>query len=1121
MKHFTFKTVLLLFALVVGSGSVWADTGSLISDLSSIESGETYYIAAYNSSKYYTVPNTTINAQTFTCSEGSINGTTLTPATGAGEFVFTAVSGVSNAYYIYNTNLKKFLVATGSKTFGYVENTSNKYGYWTFSTVSTGGFSGVFSVKHSNKTHYMRAYSNSVKCYDGASNNGIYLFKKQQFTLTYSATNGSIGGKDTNNNTIASGTKIAPSATVTLTATPASGYSFKGWSVEGTGSTLSSTSSNPTTFTMGTANSTVTAVFEESTIVANPTFSVAEGTYNAAQSVTLSCPTDGATIYYTTDGTAPTSSSTEYTGAIDVNETMTIKAIAIKAGLTDSEVASATYTLQCATPEITVPAGAFLDSKVITMTSTDGASIYYTTDGSAPTGLSTLYDPANKPSISATTTIKAIATKSGWSDSEVATETFTKIVPKTVGEAIAATPSSGTLADQYIHGIVSSFQGDDIMDDGSNYRYYISDDGTTTTQLEVYKGKGLNNVAFSDADDLLIGDEVVIFGGLTTFGSTKEIASGNYIVSLVRKPAPTFSVSPSSATLEAYTHETADVTLTTNTDGVITCESSNSDVATVALKSGNVYTITAQTSGTATITIKAAASENYAQASAAVTVTVNDSRADAGISFTKNAEEITWGESFTGQALTNSNSVSVTWSSTNEDVATVDNTGDVTVLKAGTTEIKANFAGNATYKTAVASYTLTVNKANADLSYTTTSFEIMLNDDTFEAPALNNPNNLTGITYASNKTTVATVNSTTGELSYVASAEGTATITATFAGNDWYNAGNASYTITIYDPTVKGSKYNPYTVAEVIAMAPTSTSAPAEGQSDIYVTGYLIGEFRNITATNTTVLTSDFTTDANIALADSPTTTALASSIPVNLTSNNHKNAFGNKTNKGKTIGYKVLVKGDALKYFSVPGLKNIDEISAVSVPATLGTNGYTTFASPLPLDLTAANLPTGVSAYKASVEGTTVTFTEIDQTVPANTGILLKGTANETVAIPVAASGTAVANNAFEVNTAGTTFDGDDDYYYFGLKKNTLTFALFEPSTVAIPANKAYLMVLKSSIPASAKSLNVVFDETTGISTLERIVIDNDAWYDLQGRRVAQPTKGVFIHNGKKIFVK
>ena len=45
------------------------------------------------------------------------------------------------------------------------------------SNVTSGGFSGEFSVKHSSKTHYMRAYQNSVRCYDGQSNSGVYLFK--------------------------------------------------------------------------------------------------------------------------------------------------------------------------------------------------------------------------------------------------------------------------------------------------------------------------------------------------------------------------------------------------------------------------------------------------------------------------------------------------------------------------------------------------------------------------------------------------------------------------------------------------------------------------------------------------------------------------------------------------------------------------------------------------------------------------------------------------------------------------------------------------------------------------------------------------------------------------------
>ena len=107
--------------------------------------------------------------------------------------------------------------------------------------------------------------------------------------------------------------------------------------------------------------------------------------------------------------------------------------------------------------------------------------------------------------------------------------------PYTVAEALANTPASGTSANVYVRGIVSRFQNEGgIMEDGNNFRYYISDDGTTTSEIQVYRGKGLNNVAFSNNNDLLVGDEVVIYGGLTTYNTTKEIAANNYIVSLNR-----------------------------------------------------------------------------------------------------------------------------------------------------------------------------------------------------------------------------------------------------------------------------------------------------------------------------------------------------------------------------------------------------------------------------------------------------------------------------------------------------------------------------------------------------------------------------------------------------------
>lgn len=75
--------------------------------------------------------------------------------------------------------------------------------------------------------------------------------------------------------------------------------------------------------------------------VATPTFNPAQGTYTEAQSVTISCATDGATILYSTDGT----NYSNYTGAITVSETTTIYAKATKSGMTESDVAQATYTI--------------------------------------------------------------------------------------------------------------------------------------------------------------------------------------------------------------------------------------------------------------------------------------------------------------------------------------------------------------------------------------------------------------------------------------------------------------------------------------------------------------------------------------------------------------------------------------------------------------------------------------------------------------------------------------------------------------------------------------------------------------------------------------------------------
>lgn len=170
--------------------------------------------------------------------------------------------------------------------------------------------------------------------------------------------------------------------------------------------------------------------------VETPVISLASGTYNTNQSVTITCATDGATIYYTTDGTTPTSSSTQYTEVVSITQTTTLKAIAIK-GDDSSNVASATYTMKCATPTFSPVAGAYTSVQNVTISSTSPeVSIYYTLDGTTPTSSSTLYNGAIN--VGETKTIKAIAIKNNWTDSEIATAAYTIELPLTTMDEIYA-----------------------------------------------------------------------------------------------------------------------------------------------------------------------------------------------------------------------------------------------------------------------------------------------------------------------------------------------------------------------------------------------------------------------------------------------------------------------------------------------------------------------------------------------------------------------------------------------------------------------------------------------------------------------------------------------------------
>lgn len=167
--------------------------------------------------------------------------------------------------------------------------------------------------------------------------------------------------------------------------------------------------------------------------VAAPVLTPAGGTYDRTLEVSISCATGGAKIYYTLDGKTPNSSSALYQSPIEVSGTLKITAMAVKNEMIESDIVSASYTLDIVVPPQTAaapvfdpPPGTYAPGERIKMsTATAGADIYYTT-GSGPPAPETslLYSDTNPVTLSETAFLKAVAVKQGFINSEITSGTY-------------------------------------------------------------------------------------------------------------------------------------------------------------------------------------------------------------------------------------------------------------------------------------------------------------------------------------------------------------------------------------------------------------------------------------------------------------------------------------------------------------------------------------------------------------------------------------------------------------------------------------------------------------------------------------------------------------------------
>lgn len=183
--------------------------------------------------------------------------------------------------------------------------------------------------------------------------------------------------------------------------------------------------------------------------------------------------------------------------------------------------------------------------------------------------------------------------------------------------------------------------------------------------------------------------------------------------------------------------------------------------------------------------------------------------------------------------------------------------------------------------------------------------------------------------------------------------------------------------------------------------------------------------------------------------------------------------------------------------------------------------DGYAYSTAYLPF---AVDVPQGVEAFTGSLSegegGTTLRLTGIeDGVIPARTAVVLRSaTDGSTALVPSTATGTAVEANALQGTLDATATTPQNTYALSGAFDEGIGF--YPYSAAYLPAGKAYLTLTAAQ---AVQKLSFSFGgETTGIGAVEADGAGKTAtWYDLSGRHVTNPTKGVYIVGGKKVIVK
>ena len=561
--------------------------------------------------------------------------------------------------------------------------------------------------------------------------------------------------------------------------------------------------------------------------------------------------------------------------------------------------------------------------------------------------------------------------------------------------------------------------------------------------LDVEKGTANSDFTFEGSAS---GTIVVSFNGGTSKSTCwiKKITV-TYSASVDPSSAATFADTTPSINFPATTTYSQVATTATGYTGVVTYEiTANTAGATI---DGSTVTVTQE--GRVTVKATAPAITGWSKSEATYTLTVNDPRKDTGLEYDEDSQEVTVGEILDAPTLTNPNRLAVTYESDNEEIATVDEDGNVTGVAVGSTTITARFAGDATYKSGSASYTITVKKAT-----------VPAKDGVFDFTFADEIDYGTRLTPSTNDIKEAKT-FTAGNVTL------TPEPTATNKYWRWYDT--APYTLRLYTDT-------------------RMTIAVPDG--------YVITKIDFVGTQNLNAVT--WSSGEYEAAEDkkSATWTGKAQSV---VFTRNGSNPFYTKV----TVTYA--------------------QTSTINLNAACNDgegNIYGTYSNSksfvVPADLT-------VSAVKVVDGKLVVTNYSKDDIVPANTGVMVSSTVagNHTILLSDEA-GEEIDGNMLKASSVAMT--GENLLFYRLTMHNGKQIGFWwgaeDGAAFYIAANKAYLAVPKGE--TLARGLWFDEGETTAISEVRGLKSDvRGEYFNLNGQRVAQPTKGLYIVNGRKVVIK